>query len=67
MRWADRETIVASNQIGFVSKTGQAASIGLTTGFFWNSQIYIEYAWDTGFLRDGTAGSALQVLWSKSF
>ena len=65
--WADRETIVGGNQIGFKSKNGQAAAAGLTSGFFWDSQIFLEYAWDTGFLRDGTSGSSLQLLWSKSF
>jgi len=65
--WGDRATIIASNQIGFKSDNGQTAAIAMTSGFFWKSQVYIEYAWDTGFLRDGKAGSSLTILWSKSF
>ena len=65
--WGDRAAIIASNQIGFKSDSGQTAAIALTSGFLWKSQLYIEYAWDTGFLRDGKAGSSLTLVWSKSF
>jgi len=65
--WGDRSTIIALNQIGFKSDKGQTAAIAVTSGFFWKSQLYIEYAWDTGFLRDGKAGSGVTFLWSKSF
>ncbi len=65
--WGDRSTVIAGNQIGFKSDTGQTASIALTSGFLWKSQLYIEYAWDTGFLRNGKPGSSVTVLWSKSF
>ncbi len=65
--WADHETIVASNQIGFKQATGGSGSVALTTGFFWNSQIFLQYAMDSGFLRDGETGSTVTLLWSKSF
>jgi len=65
--WADRSTVIGVNQIGFKGDSGQTASMAVTSGFFWNSQLYIEYAWDTGFLRDGKPGSSLTFLWSKSF
>ncbi len=65
--WGDRSTIIASNQTGFKSDSGQTAAIAVTSGFFWKSQLYIEYAWDTGFLRDGKAGSSVTFLWSKAF
>jgi hypothetical protein len=65
--WGDRATVIASNQIGFKSDNGQAAAIAVTSGFLWKSQLYIEYAWDTGFLRDGKSGSSLTLVWSKSF
>jgi hypothetical protein len=65
--WGDRATIIASNQIGFKNDNGQTGAIALTTGFLWKSQVYLEYAWDTGFLRDGKAGSSLTLFWSKSF
>jgi hypothetical protein len=65
--WADRATIIGSNQIGFKSDNGQSASVGLMNGFFWNSRLYLEYAWDFGFLRDGKPGSGFLIFWSKSF
>ena len=65
--WADRATIIGSNQIGFKRADGQTASAALTTGFFWSSQIYLEYAHDSGFLRDGKPGNSLMLIWSKSF
>jgi hypothetical protein len=65
--WGDRATIIASDQIGFKSDSGQTAAIAVTSGFLWKSQVYIEYAWDTGFLRNGKAGSSLTLLWSKTF
>jgi hypothetical protein len=65
--WADRSTVIGGNQIGFKSDNGQTASIAVTSGFLWKSQLYIEYAWDTGFLRNGKPGSSITLLWSKSF
>lgn len=49
-----------------LSVYGEVASVGLTTGFFWNSELYLEYAWDSGFLRNGRSGSGVLVLWAKS-
>jgi len=63
--WGDRSTIIGRNQIGFKSDNGQTAVIALTSGFFWKSVLYIEYAWDTGFLRNGKPGSSVNLLWSK--
>jgi hypothetical protein len=65
--WADRSTVIRFDQIGFKSDNGQTASVAVTSGFFWKSQLYIEYAWDTGFIRNGRSGSTLTLLWSKSF
>jgi hypothetical protein len=65
--WADRSTVIGLNQIGFKSDTGQTVSMAVTTGFFWNSRLYIEYAWDSGFLRDGKPGSSVTLSWAKSF
>jgi hypothetical protein len=49
------------------SADGRAYSVGLTTGFFHDSQLYLEYAYDDKLLRNGTAGSSIMLLWSKSF
>jgi hypothetical protein len=67
LTWADRSTVIGLSQIGFKSDNGQTPSIAVTSGFLWNSQLYIECAWDSGFIRDGKPGSTLTVLWSKSF
>lgn len=65
--WADRATIIGGNQIGFKSDDGQSASIGLTSGFFWDSHLHLQYARDSGFLRDGKPGNSMLLLWSKPF
>ncbi len=49
------------------SADSEAFSAGLTTGFFYDSQLYLEYAYDNKFLRNGTSGSSFMLLWSKSF
>ncbi|MRR33843.1 hypothetical protein EG829_03965 [bacterium] len=46
---------------------GEAVSVGLTSAFFKNSQIYLEYAYDNKLLRNGTSGHSFTALWSKSF
>jgi hypothetical protein len=54
-------------QLELSSADGEAFSVGLTTGFFYDSQLYLEYAYDNNFLRNGTSGSSFMLLWSKSF
>lgn len=49
------------------SSDGQAFSVGLTSGFLYDSQIYLEYSYDFKLLRNGTDGSSFMILWSKSF
>jgi len=49
------------------SSDGEAFSVGLTSGFFYDSQLYLEYSYDSKLLRNGTEGSSFMVLWSKSF
>ena len=39
----------------------------LTSGFISDSQLYLEYAYDSKLLRNGTPGSSIMLLWSKSF
>ncbi len=65
--WADQADVTGLNQGGFKKSNGQAATIGLDSGFFWDSSIYLEYSWDSGFIRNGRAGSGLLVMWNKSF
>lgn len=49
------------------SSDGAAFSAGLTSGFLWNSQLYLEYSYDNKLLRNGTDGNSFMLLWSKSF
>lgn len=65
--WANRGTVIASNQIGYKSRAGENLSAALTTGFFWKSQLFLQYAWDSGFLRDGKTGSIITLMLSKPF
>jgi hypothetical protein len=66
--WADQVVASSTNQqIGFKSNNGQAATIGLDSGFFWNSQIYLAYSWDSGFIRSGKPGSGVILTWNKAF
>ena len=63
--WAQRP-VFTDPQRDFRHDSGHAFSCALTTGFFWGSRLYLEYAWDTGFLRNGTAGSSVMLLWTLS-
>lgn len=64
--WANRN-IFSSPQEQSSEARGDAFSVGLTSGFFWQSQLYLEYTRDNGFLRNGASGNSLLVLWSKIF
>lgn len=65
--WADRAAVTDTNQFLFKSTTGAATTIGLDTGFFWNSSLYLAYSWDSGFIRNGKSGSGMIITWNKSF
>jgi hypothetical protein len=68
--WADRATVPnypTSTEVQFKSDNGAAATIGLDTGFFWNSSLYLDYSWDNGFIRNGKEGSGFIITWNKSF
>lgn len=65
--WADRAAVTDTNKFLFKSSTGAATTIGLDTGFFWNSAIYLGYSWDSSFIRNGKSGSALILSWNKLF
>jgi hypothetical protein len=68
--WGANRPDYASDQglkLRLTSTDAEAFSLGFTSGFFWNSQLYLEYSYDTKLLRNGTAGSSFMLLWSKSF
>ena len=63
--WANRN-IFSSQQL-FSQARGNAFSVGLTSGFFWQSQLYLEFTRDNGILRNGASGNSMLLLWSKIF
>lgn len=65
--WAERAAVSDTNKFLFKNSTGAATTIGLDTGFFWKSELYLGYAWDSGFVRNGKPGSGLILTWNKSF
>jgi hypothetical protein len=65
--WADRAAVTDSNRFFFKSTTGVASTVGIDTGFFWDSELYLGYSWDSGFVRNGKPGSGLILTWNKSF
>lgn len=54
-------------KLRLTSSDGQAFSVGLTSGFIADSQLYLEYSYDSKLLRNGRDGSSVMLLWSKSF
>jgi hypothetical protein len=64
--WANSD-VLTSRTLKFSRDTGETFSTGLTSGFLWNSQLYLEYAYDTGVLRNGPGGESVLVVWSKAF
>lgn len=65
--WAERAAVNDTNKFLFKSSTGSATTIGLDTGFFWKSSVYLGYSWDSSFIRNGKSGSSLILAWSKAF
>lgn len=54
-------------RLRLTSKNAEAFSVGLTSGFIKDSQLYLEYSYDSRLLHNGTSGSSIMLLWSKSF
>lgn len=51
----------------FERRGGVAYSAGFTSGFAFNSQLFVEYSYGTGFSRQGHDGHVVFVMWSKAF
>ncbi|MGD0585068.1 MAG: hypothetical protein ABSA86_04715 [Oryzomonas sp.] len=64
--WANRD-VLTSQPLRFRQSRGQVLSVGLTSGFPWDSMLYLEYSYDSGILRNGISGNSMLLLWSKSF
>lgn len=65
--WAERAAVTDHNRFLFKSTTGAATTIGVDTGFFWDSSLYLGYSWDSGFIRNGKSGSGIILSWGKAF
>jgi hypothetical protein len=65
--WANRAAVTGTNRFLFKSSTGASTTIGFGTGFYWKSELYLGYSWDSGFVRNGKPGSGLILAWYKSF
>ena len=64
--WVNQNIFTDENR-KFLAGSGEALSAGFTTGCLWNSELHLEYTYDTRILRNGTPGSNISLLWSKAF
>ena len=63
----DRATVTNDSQVVFRNRDAVSSTVSLDCAFFWNSEIYLAYAWDSGAIRNGTSGSGLLLTWNKLF
>jgi hypothetical protein len=66
LAWANRD-VLTSQPLRFRESRGQVLTVGLTSGFPWDSTLYLEYSYDSGILRNGISGNSMLLLWSKMF
>ena len=65
--WADRATALDTGQVVFKDTTALSATANLDCAFFWDSEIYLAYTWDSGVIRTGKPGSGVLLTWNKLF
>ncbi|MGE0711120.1 MAG: hypothetical protein AB7N76_07130 [Planctomycetota bacterium] len=54
-------------KLTFVKTRGEAYSVAVSSGFLWDSSVYLEYTYDSGAVRAGDAGHTILFSWSKAF
>jgi hypothetical protein len=64
---ASQATATSAGEVVCNGRNGQAGTLGLDTGFLWNSEIYTDYSWNSGFIRNGKSGSGIILTWNKAF
>jgi hypothetical protein len=64
--WVRRD-IFTTTRLKFLENRGEAFSTGIDSGFLWESEISLDYSYDTSILRNGAAGTTITLLWSKGF
>ena len=65
--WAQQFNWEPASSFNFRRTNGQCFTLGLDSGFLWDSSLYLGYNWDSGFIRDGQTGSGIILTWNKSF
>jgi hypothetical protein len=65
--WGDRATIEGLDKVVFKERKDAAVTLQLDSAFFWESQLSLNYTWESGFIRDGRSGSGVTAYWSKLF
>jgi len=64
--WVKRD-VFTTTRLTSLENRGEAVSAAVTSGFIWDSELSLEYSYDTNILRNGAAGSTITLLWSKGF
>jgi len=65
--WGDRATVVGGDQVVFRAKTAGAGTVSLDSAFLWDSELYLNYTWESSFIRNGSGGNAITLMWNKMF
>lgn len=63
--WGEFGMIESNHQT--LKDYGVAFSIAITTGFFWNSMLYVEYSIDDGFILRAPSGYSMFISWAKQW
>ena len=65
--WADRVSARDDGQVFLKNTSSVSSTASLDCAFFWNSEFYLAYTWDSGVIRGGRSGSGLLLTWNKLF
>ena len=65
--WGNRATVSGADQVVFREKTAAAGTASLDMAFLWDSELNLNYTWESGFIREGKVGSGVTLLWNKMF
>jgi len=65
--WGDRTAVQGADHVVFRDRTGGGTTVALDSAFFWNSSLYLAYAWESGYLRGGGSGGGVTFNWNKLF
>ena len=57
----------ATGYVDFDLEHSSMISVAATSGFFWKSMIYLEYAYNKGEMIRPESGHGVVIGWSKSF